>query len=87
MRHTTAPSALAAVWSTPDHPFTWVGTLAIMVIVIGALVVLCGVLTTLTLLRSAKSSTGRVGVRPALTVGGVIAVVGALIAAGGLWLH
>jgi hypothetical protein len=77
---------LAAIWSPPDHPFTWIGTVAVGVVAIGSLVVLSGVLTTVTILRSAKPP-GRKGLRPALTVGGVIAAVGAVIAALGVWLY
>ncbi|TJZ96064.1 hypothetical protein [Actinacidiphila oryziradicis] len=86
MRAAAGTVTLAAIWSPPDHPFTRIGTVAAVVVAIGCLVVLSGVLTTVTILRSAKPPR-RKGLRPALTVGGVIAAAGAVIAALGAWLY
>ena len=86
MSTTTAAKALAAVWSPPAHPITWTEKLAVAVAAVGALVVLSGVLTTLTILRSGRPPV-RKHMRPAFAVGGAVAAMGAMIVLLGAWLY
>lgn len=86
MSTTTAAKTFAAVWSPPNHPITWTETLSVAIAAIGALIALSGMLTTLTILRSAKPPAHK-HVRPAFTVGGAVAAMGAMIVALGVWLY
>jgi hypothetical protein len=78
---------VAAVWhSDPNHPFTWMGTLVALIVVIGCGVVLAGVVSGYSTWREAQQP--RKGVLSAVLVGGgCFTVVGAVLIAFGVWLY
>lgn len=79
---------LAATWTpNPNHPATWGGFFAMLVVVVGGMLILAGAVAVITTWRSAEEPRYRRQWRVLLGTMGCCTVVGLAFIALGVWLY
>ncbi|NUQ99037.1 MAG: hypothetical protein HOY79_21590 [Streptomyces sp.] len=80
--------SLAATWTpNPNHPATWGGFFAMLVVMVGGGLILAGVVAVIATWRSAEQPRYRGQWRVLLGTMGCFTVVGLAIIALGVWLY